>query len=393
MPRKGLEVKINPAILKWARESAGLGVREVARRFGRNVETVKEWEAGTKNPTLRILEELAMYYKRPLAAFFLPKPPPKLPMPTDFRVLPGRERPPLSKETRLAIRGARRLQSIAKELMKDIGFDTTLKIGRIDLNDHPEKVAAEERERLGIGIGEQFSWKDSYMAFRRWRRAIENLNILVFQMRMPMKDTRGFSLWGEELPAIVVNASDSINGRIFTLFHEYTHLLLGTTGICIPNEVSHFDAVMGREEEFCNYSAGAFLVPRNALHENIRSTTHLAVHDYLLSQIAMHFKVSREVILRRMEVTGLISRELYRNKLREWESQREAIGRKGGFFGITRARRCVQEKGPLFISLVLEARERDLITYSDVADYLSIRMKHLDKVQSFLGEQKLSGRH
>jgi hypothetical protein len=37
---------------------------------------------------------------------------------------------------------------------------------------------------------------------------------------------------------------------------------------------------------------------------------------------------------------------------------------------------------------VLEAKERDLITYSDVADYLSVRVKHLDRVQGLLREQQ-----
>jgi hypothetical protein len=59
-------------------------------------------------------------------------------------------------------------------------------------------------------------------------------------------------------------------------------------------------------------------------------------------------------------------------------------------FGLHPARRCVQEKGPRFTSLVLEAKDRELITYSDVADYLSIRMKHLDKVQSLLGEHRVN---
>jgi hypothetical protein len=54
---------------------------------------------------------LAAYFKRPLAAFLLAEPPPEPPLPRDFRTLPhGKDR--FERDTRLAIRKARRLQSV-----------------------------------------------------------------------------------------------------------------------------------------------------------------------------------------------------------------------------------------------------------------------------------------
>jgi hypothetical protein len=38
------------------------------------------------------------------------------------------------------------------------------------------------------------------------------------------------------------------------------------------------------------------------------------------------------------------------------------------------------------VRLVLGARERDLITYRDVADYLSLRVQHFDAVEAMVGE-------
>ena len=47
-------------------------------------------------------------------------------------------------------------------------------------------------------------------------------------------------------------------------------------------------------------------------------------------------------------------------------------------------RKCIQENGVPFVSLVLESYKKDKITYSDVADYLGIRLKHLPKVEQLV---------
>jgi Zn-dependent peptidase ImmA (M78 family)/DNA-binding XRE family transcriptional regulator len=389
MARKTLEVDINPAVLKWARESAGLEIKDVAKRIRTSAETVAKWESGERKPTLRALEELAIFLKRPLAAFFLPEPPSEPPMPKDFRVLPSQESLPLSKATRLALREARRLQGVAAELVSEMGLEPIAQIERTSLQADPEEAAAKERERLGVDIEEQFDWTSSHMAFREWRRAIEDLNVLTFQMRMPLSEARGFSLADGGPPVIVVNSVDSINARIFTLFHEYAHLLLGTAGVCLP-EVNP-EANEQSVERFCNHFCGALLVPKETLleDEEIRFLSHSsAISDIQLERIAARYRVSKQVIWRRMRIIGLISPTRYQTKLKTWEEEesRKPL-RKKPSFGVHPARRSVLQRGPFFTSLVLEARDRDLITHSDVSDYLSIQVKHLDKVRSFVQER------
>jgi hypothetical protein len=47
-------------------------------------------------------------------------------------------------------------------------------------------------------------------------------------------------------------------------------------------------------------------------------------------------------------------------------------------------KRCITENGRLFTAITLAAKERDSITYSDLADYLAIDLKYLDKVEALL---------
>jgi len=99
-----------------------------------------------------------------------------------------------------------------------------------------------------------------------------------------------------------------------------------------------------------------------------------------LGKIAVSFKVSPEVILRRMEILRLVSKDSYEGKRKEWKvkSQRQKIKKKG--FGLPPAKKCLLEKGVPFVSLVLETRKQGVITYNDVADYLSIRLKYLNEM-------------
>ncbi len=391
MARKSVKVNVNPDVMKWARVSAGLEYDDVAKRLNVSTSTIEEWEwvQGTKKPTLTTLEKLATFYKRPLAVFFLPAPPEEPPMPTDFRVLPGKQRRPLSREARLAIRRARRVQALATELMGMEGAkgEQIANIGGVSLSDDPEITASREREGIALTVDDQSSFGSSYKAFDKWREALESFNIVVYQTRIPPEEARGFSLLDHMLPTIVVSISDAIAARIFTLFHEYAHLLLGVSGICIPNESSHDDhddADIQEIERFCNHFAGAFLVPRHALEtdENARLIAHQSdIDDSCLNEMARRFKVSKQVVLRRLLICEFISRRRYMDKLEELLTH-ERLQRPG--FGLRPSKRCVLENGKLFASLVLEARERELITHSDLADYLSINLKHMGEVEALL---------
>ena len=68
---------INPIIIKWARERSGYTLEDVAKSFKKDVETISNWESGEAAPTYVQLEKLADKYKRPVALFFFPEPPPE----------------------------------------------------------------------------------------------------------------------------------------------------------------------------------------------------------------------------------------------------------------------------------------------------------------------------
>ena len=388
MPRKSLEVSIEPKVLIWARESMGLSTTDISKRLGVSQDSINKWESAQKKPTIKTLEKLANIYKRPLAVFFLPSPPIEPPLPKDFRCLPMERKPTLSSKTRMAIRRARRLQSLVSELAKSLNREIAPAIMKVNLSEDPETTAKKIREQTEIEIQAQLKWKNENEALYKWRELVEKFGVLVFQMGMSLEEIRGFSLTEGVLPVIVLNSRDSITARIFSLFHEYVHLLLGKSGICNMKEAEDVSDENRLTEIFCNHFAGALLVPKEDLlkHKLVNSMSSFPERfDEFLYKLAKEFKVSREVILRRMTILGLVTKNFYKKKREEWETKEWQ--QKKGPFGVDPAKKCIRETGVPFVSFVLQAYRQEKITYSDVADYLAIRTKYLPKVEKLIGQK------
>ena len=184
---KSMRVEVCPAVFQWLRESSGWSVEEVARRLKTSAEVVHAIEKGERQPTLRQLKELSKAYKRPLAAFLLSEPITESPLPKDYRMLPTKK-DVFHKKTIQVIRKVRGLQDVGRELL--INFNDSAKPGVRALNssDDPEMAARTYRKAFDLSVDTQTKFKDSYRLYNFLRDALEELNVLVFQFSMPLKD-------------------------------------------------------------------------------------------------------------------------------------------------------------------------------------------------------------
>jgi Zn-dependent peptidase ImmA (M78 family) len=379
MSSKSFNVSVEPAVLIWARESIGMSIDAVVQKVkGITINTIKEWEKkdGAVKPTFAQIEKLSKIYKRPLSAFLLPAPPKEAPFPKDFRTLPSEEKQSLNPKTYLAIRKARRFQYSAIELIKELGEESKKLPIKANLSDNPETLAEKVRIQFGIkGFPRRASFTKE-TALDEWIKILENNGILVFQISITMnKEIRGFSLIDEDVPVIVLKRSDETSAKIFTLFHELAHLLLREGGICDLEEsrIPH--------EKFCNHFAGAFLVPKDKLlnHSIVKAKARTREWpENLLRNISRDFKVSQEVILRRLLMLGLTTKEYYLRKHKEWKSKyKEPFGRgKRDEIKI-----CLKERGKKYISMTFDAYGRKKIDEMRVADYLGVTSDKIPKVK------------
>lgn len=380
MANSAKQAPINPAVLKWARESLLIDIDKAAKIANVKTEKYKEWEAGQSYPSISRLRNLSNLFKRPLPVFFMPQVPQESPIPTDFRSSSTSVDFPLTKDSILAIRKAGYYQSVAGELLSDLGYpipQTSL------INFNQQGIAEIVNDLRKMRIDTQFSWKDNWEALREWRHYLEDLGIFVFQESMPIDEIRGFSLVKDGYPpAIVINSKDSTNGRIFTLFHEYCHILTGEPGICIPQETEeHLVNQDINQEHVCNEFAGQFLVPTNHLK---RVLGELPPKDTLgqISDLSKKFQVSRFVILQRLYKLDNIDYPTYRSLYKTlMQNIKKSKSQGGDFF-----RNQLAEKGKKFLSLVLEAESSKIISTSRALSILNIQLKHYPKITEMLYE-------
>lgn len=379
MAARSPTVELKPGLVRWARESAGLPLEVVAKRANIKPDILASWEHETARPTARQLERLADAVKRPVATFFLPAPPTEPPAPADFRTLPAKAKADLSPKVRLAARRARRLQQIASELLA-VTPEHRASLPPVRVRHDTEALAGRIRALLEVPVQEQFEWPAYPFALRLWRQMIERQGVLVFQFSMPVEEVRGFSLADGPVPVIVLNSKDALTARMFTLFHEFTHVVLREPAMCNPDE-RRADKATAEVERFCNSVAGAVLVPQ----EPLRAEAQLDdVGMEELNRLGRLFRVSPYVIARRLLTAEAISNARHSRLVKELdEAWEKRAPMQGGGRSLPHERAFAQ-LGKTFVSLVLGARERGAITESDACDYLSVRMKYLDQLHPLL---------
>lgn len=375
---------VNADLLVWARESINLPLADAARKLGVSEERLELWESGEGEPTIRQLRDASRVYKRPLAAFYLPERPYHFHVPKDYRTLPDTSPAPLSPEFCNEFRWASYRRDLALECAAPEEIETYSReyVGTVRLNASPNRVAQVARDMLGVSIQEQLTWSTPYEALNAWIAALERLGVLVFHFaRVSVDEVRGFATCETPFPVIGINSADAPNGRIFTLMHEFCHLLLGEAGI---SDLRSYRATVTRDQRvelFCNNVAGLTLVPTGNLTEELGisgTPNPREWRDEQLRQLALRYSVSRAVILRRLWMLDATTDDFFWNTI-------SALGRfsqpakKGGFAPVPR--RTVRACGRTYTRLVLDAYDREAITSSDLADYLGVKLRHLPDIR------------
>jgi Zn-dependent peptidase ImmA (M78 family) len=397
MSRTSPEVTISTDVMMWLCGSSGYTAAEISKKTGIRERIVQSLCEGTGKPALPLakVEMLATLFRRPLAAFLLSRPLDEPRLPTDFRRHPD-SAPAFSNDLLLAIRKARRIQQIHHELTDNLNQSSRVRLKTRTLNDNPEQAAKEERQRSGIDISGDSKAMTPVRAFDQAREWLESLNISVLKLKIPAGDARGFSLTDGEPYVIVVNSADAERARLFTLFHEYAHLLLDIPVICNQGEDDLDD--YKEIERWCNHFAGAFLAPEDEIERNPAIQSSLKSGNFMrvAASVQKHFLISKEAGLMRLLTLDLITSSQFRrgrDQLREEFAAREAKKKERkeageddeGGFGIFLDRKCVAEKGAGYVSLVMENVRQGHITSSDAIDYLDVKLRHLEKFQESMG--------
>lgn len=312
-----VRVDVKPAMLRWARERAGLRICDLTHRAP--LRDLPQWEREEAKPTLEQLERFARATNTPIGYLFLPEPPDEpLPIP-DMRVgagLPADRRPVRPSPSLLeTIYVCQQRQAWYGEFAVTTGEAPRSFVGSVRRTRSVEAVAAEMRETLGFDVEDRRACSTWTAALRQFIGQADALGVLVMASDAVLNDTlrkldpaefRGFALANDLAPLVFINAADAKSAQMFTLAHALAHIWLGQSALddatpaVVPGQESGAAA-----EAWCNQVAAELLVPLSVLKAELGGREDLAKRT---SRLARRFKVSTLVVLRRLHDAGTLSK-------------------------------------------------------------------------------------
>jgi Zn-dependent peptidase ImmA (M78 family) len=385
---------VEPTIMRWARESAGLTPLAAARKLKVPDNRVGEWESGARLPTVTELKRATKVYRRSLGVFFLSQPPAGFETLRDFRRRPGVRAASWSVDLHAEYRRAHDQRDILLEIyeLEEGTPPTEWRLAIPPTND--DALADEARQRLlsnspiPIPTG-----ADKYQHLNFWTTALEAAGVVVFASaggRVDPAEMAAFSLFEDVLPVIVVNGADFPRGRLFSLMHEYAHLLLRSGGICDALPVTRSTEPNQRLEARCNDLAARILMPRDAVLARPQVIARVGLPtdwDYeALRDAAAPFGVSAEAFLLRLVSLGRSTQSYYDEMrpgfaaaYRRQENSSATTGKGNWYFNKAR------DLGKGYVRQVTGARSRFVIDNTTAARFLGVKVTQLDRLANAAG--------
>lgn len=296
-------VAVSPIVLEWAADQTDMEPDALYAKFP----SWDHWLAGDRQPTLKQLEDLAARAGVPFGYLLLNEPPRlELPVP-DFREGLSGLSPTPSSDLMAVVNQSVRRQDWYLGFARDTGLPPVSIVG-VGASMNVVDAALTLREALNFQVEARSG---------RWANArkhlvmeFENLGGLTVVTSMVENNThrllnpdefRGFTLIDPLAPLVFVNAHQTLNGQIFTLAHEFAHVLRGQSGISAEDPGIQAQSAV---ETWCNAVASEFLVPGADLRIRYRRIYHLPLTEQL-DILARAYRCGTLVVLQAIRHHGL----------------------------------------------------------------------------------------
>jgi Zn-dependent peptidase ImmA (M78 family) len=383
---------VNPAILTWARETAGLALPEAAQkvglrdtRQGPGAQRLAALEAGEGEVSRPTLLKMAQVYRRPLITFYLAKPPPKADRGQDFRTLPEEQRADAAGAVDALVRDIRARQGVVRALLEDEDASPLGFVASGTLNDGIAGVTQAVREAISFNLAEFRAQRTTELAFNYLRRQAEAAGVFVLLIgnlgshhsAIDVEAFRGFALADEIAPFVVINDQDAKSAWAFTLLHELAHVILGQTGIS-------GGSMEARMERFCNDVASALLLPADELAGLDVRNADLAAVQQRITEFATGRHISRALVAYRLRLVGALTEERWRTvsgafrneylRDRDERRQRERASEGGPNYYVVRRHKL----GGALLQLVRRTLDEGTLTPTKAGKILGVRPRNVE---------------
>jgi len=374
-------VKINPAILVWARTRLDLSIDDAAALLGHPPEQVSSWEEATAEPTYKQAMMLARKLQFPFGYLFLSKEPEStLPLP-DLRTVAGAERGIPTPNLLAVLEDAIRKQHWYTEMLREEGVRPLPFVGRFAQRQSVEVIAADIRQQLQVNEQTRSECPNTASFLSQLVRNAEMLGILVLRSGTACGNThrplsvdefRGFAITDSLAPIVFINTRDANVAQLFTFAHEIAHIWIGAEGVSNPDFRKKSREQINVVEALCNQIAAEVLVPTHNFSREWNVDEPL---DRNIENIRLRYRVSRFVVLRKAFDKDFITTKEYYAKLKQFydfelakKAQKDEEDSGGHYYHTLYARNSIK-----FTSAVTEAFSGGRLLVTEACSLLGIK--------------------
>lgn len=358
-----VNVTISKDVLAWAMDNVNLDTLPT-----RITDRLISWYNDDKVPTFNQVEEVSKATGIPFGYFFLETPPTENHSILEYRTIDSLKLEKPSRNLVDTIHNMEQIQDWAKNQMVSEGFIPLTFVGTMKSNASVQSLVAQVRNVLSLSESWFSACKSSDSSFRYLRNKISDAGVIVMMngivgnnthRALDIDEFRAFAIVDDYAPLIFINSNDSINGRLFSLLHEFVHIILGKNSFFNDRYSAH--STINHIETICNAVAAEILVPNRLFVKKWHEIIVESDIENTIATLAKYFKCGVTVIARRALDQQYISLQEY-NKIAQLavqlynESRKKAKENPGGDYYKTAASRIDQRFFRMLVGSVTEGK-------------------------------------
>jgi Zn-dependent peptidase ImmA (M78 family) len=382
-----VQALINPKMVAWARKRIQLTPEGLAGKLPVSIDKIKAWEDEDKReyPSFNQAIILSNKLHVPLGYLYLAEPPVEnVPLP-DLRTVANRPLENPSVDFIDVLYDAYRKQDWFRNYLVGEHVSELEFAGKFTVDDDPKSIASDIRETLRINDDlRQLSstWNQFFTALVRRAedsRILVLRNSVVFNntyRKLDVNEFRGFVIFDKIAPIIFINTRDYQTAQIFTLIHEIAHIWIGVGGISNLDFKLKDEQQRVKVDSVCDSIASEVLVPENQFFSRWNDSRPV---DDNISRLALNFKVSSFVILRRAYNLDKISKEIFMDNYHDLLSKIRPKPKEpgGDFYAMLKARNSYTLTATLMAGLL-----NGTVTANEASLLLNVRSTSLKGIES-----------
>lgn len=259
------------------------------------------------------------------------------------------------------------------ELNREIKADATIELTKKEAG----RLARYWRSKWGLNHSEQAEWQDANKVYSSLRNFIEGLGIAVLHRSFGSAECSGLYVETQhKFHVIVINTTKSSKARkVFTLAHEFAHVLIGQEGVSNPSILKN------DVERFCNWFAARLIAPKQLIEYALARYGYTPeTSARFIRLFAEKIGVSQEATFLRMVEIGYFERSDYSKWKRQFSGQysipTDDLGKPGGGGGGDPIKTKLTTYGLTLLRSLREARDRGALDAIDIYRISGLKPKY-----------------